>query len=291
MLQQTQVSRVIAYYERFVERFPDVATLAQTSWEDFLPFYAGLGYYRRGRNMLKTAVLVQEKHNGQFPATFADLVALPGVGNYTANAILSFAYGQPVLAFDTNQQRVWGRLLNGSKDDKVEVSEVQAQIPIGTPFQTLNASIMDFANLVCTNRSPRCEQCPLQKQCQYFATQGKLEEKARSQASSFPLSSAKAIVFLHENHQKYFSSDSASYQPFVLPVGQTSRQQIKRYFAQNHQLDLAVRPPHLKGYLNEQPVLVINAQILLGTPPFQTFEREDGQAFLAQLRQDMVTND
>jgi len=291
MLQQTQVSRVIEYYRRFVTRFPHVSTLAQTSWEEFLPYYAGLGYYRRGRNMLKTADSVMKKHNGKFPDNFAHLVALPGIGRYTANAILSFAYQQPVLAFDTNQQRLWGRLLAGSKDVKMQVNEIQSQIPAETPFNTLNESIMDFANLVCTNRSPRCVECPLKSRCDYFATQGELEEKVNSRTRTFPLSSAKAIVFLHENHQKYFSSDQTVFKPFILPIGLTSRQQIKQYFAQNFQLDLAVRPPYLKGNLDEQPMLVINAQILLGTPLFRTFERADGQAALAQLRQDLVTND
>jgi A/G-specific adenine glycosylase len=291
MLQQTQVSRVIEYYTRFLDRFPTIKSLSRASWEEFLPYYAGLGYYRRGQNMLKTAALVMEKHSGKFPSNFTDLVALPGVGQYTANAILSFAYQQPVLAFDTNQQRVWGRLRMGSKDSKVEASEIQSQIPAGAPFHTLNESIMDFANLVCTNRSPRCADCPLKNRCQYFATQGKLEEKVSKLTNSFPLSSAKAIVVLHENHQKYFSSNPDTFRPFILPVGQTSRQQIKQYFSKNYQLDLAVRPPHLKGYLDEQPVLVINAQILLGTLPFPTFEREDGRAYLAQLRQDLVTND
>lgn len=218
-------------------------------------------------------------------------MALPGIGQYTARAILSFAFGQSALAFDTNQQRVWGRLLLGSKSAKVDLKEIEKHIPPTTPYKKLNESIMDFANLVCTNRSPKCEVCPLRKTCQYFETQGALEEKIVKTTSAFPLSQAKAIVVLHENHQQYFSSNSETYQPFLLPTGVTSRQQIKSYFARLYQLELSVRPPSLKGYLDEQPVMLVNAQILLGTPNFSVFGREDRQVYLDELRASLVTNE
>lgn len=115
MLQQTQVSRVIEYYTRFLKRFPTVHDLAVTSWEEFLPYYAGLGYYRRGRNMIEAAKKVVNEHDGEFPRDKKLLMKLPGVGDYTASAILSFAYGDNHLAWDTNLKRVIGRFFFGSK--------------------------------------------------------------------------------------------------------------------------------------------------------------------------------
>src|SRR3990167_9371691 len=116
MLQQTQVSRVISYYKRFLKRFPTVQKLARVSWEKFLPCYQGLGYYTRGRNMLKTAKEIVNKYHGKFPRDKKLLEDLPGIGPYTAAAIMSFAYGDNHLAWDTNLKRVIGRFFFGTKN-------------------------------------------------------------------------------------------------------------------------------------------------------------------------------
>src|SRR3989344_8172097 len=115
MLQQTQVSRVIGYYTRFLKRFPNIGSLAKASWAAFLPYYDGLGYYDRGRNMLKAAKEVVEKHHGRFPRDAEALRRLPGIGPYTAAAIMSFAYGDEHLAWDTNLKRVIGRVFYGGR--------------------------------------------------------------------------------------------------------------------------------------------------------------------------------
>lgn len=279
MLQQTQVNRVIPFYTRFIERFPTVQALAQTSWEDFVPYYQGLGYYNRGRNMLKTAQLVVEQHDGQFPSTFDELRALPGIGEYTANAILSFGYGQPTLAFDTNQQRVWGRLLTGSKTRKVPPSEIAEALTPTLLTAELNAALMDFANLVCT-KTPHCDECPLKTNCQYFATRGELEPIVTKAKNTFPAKQAQTFLFLHENHRRYFSSQPDYFEPFQLPVPVNTRHTIQEYFARHYHLELAVRPPFAKGYVNEQPTLFTRAQILLGQPPFATFTKQDANTYL-----------
>src|SRR3989344_6364292 len=102
MLQQTQVSRVIGYYTRFLKRFPNIGSLAKASWAAFLPYYDGLGYYARGRNMLKAAQVIAKEYAGTFPRDKKLLEKLPGIGPYTAAAIMSFAYGDEDLARDTN---------------------------------------------------------------------------------------------------------------------------------------------------------------------------------------------
>lgn len=277
MLQQTQVSRVIPCYERFLTRFPTVESLAHTTWEDFLPYHAGLGYYRRGRNMLKTADIITQAYGGQFPADTTLLQSLPGIGEYTANAILSFGFGQSHLAFDTNHQRVFGRFLAGDKKATLNVAEIEQALPEDTNFHLFNGALMDFANVVCTNRQPHCATCPLRSQCQYAQTDGALEAKATSTSSRFPYRSAQAVVFLHENHRTYYSSENDRYRPFVLPLGITSRHQIKAHFREKYQLELAVRPPWTKGYRDEQPLLLVNAQIVLGQPQFSEHVPADMQ--------------
>ncbi len=123
MLQQTQVSRVIGYYEKFLARFPDVGTLAEASWEEFLPYYQGLGYYARGRNMLRTAKVVVSEYGGKFPKDVKKLEKLSGVGPYTAAAIASFAHGKNAIAWDTNLMRVTGlNWISGGVPEKENLS-------------------------------------------------------------------------------------------------------------------------------------------------------------------------
>lgn len=276
MLQQTQVSRVFSYYERFLGRFPDVQALAKASWEDFLPYYAGLGYYRRGRNMLLTAKEVVTKYDGEFPRDFAALRALPGVGPYTAAAILSFGFGENVLAPDTNMQRVFGRVLHGFKSAKVDFAKVS--LGVTKKKKALNAAVMDFANDICLQR-PRCEVCPLKKNCKYFKTRGKLEVVVKKSREKFPTKNARVFLWLHENHKEYYSKNPDNFEVFVLDATRNSREEIKKYFRDVFGLELAVRPPHKKTLVNGEPVMFVNAQILQGKHAFGIFKKPDIEDF------------
>ena len=210
MLQQTQVSRVISYYEKFLECFPTVESLARASWEEFLPYYAGLGYYARGRNMLRTARMVVDEFGGEFPNDITALQKLPGVGTYTASAIASFAHGEEYLAWDTNLRRVVGRFFFGtksvgdwhsesanSKSGNLEAkrlkkrtvlsrgnTEWQHMNRIGREFslsaKVLNAALMDFGSAMCVGK-PKCAACPLQKQCRYYREHGSRENARQAE--------------------------------------------------------------------------------------------------------------
>lgn len=273
MLQQTQVVRVIAYYERFLRRFPTVERLARARWEEFLPYYAGLGYYARGRNMLRTAQAVVAEHGGRFPRTVAALEALPGIGPYTARAIASFAYGAPVLAWDTNLKRVIGRFFLGGKDRVGEREAAQFQASLGARARELNAALMDFGSALCTAR-PKCANCPLQKSCRYFRERGRQEgRRQKPKANQRKPAADRAIVFLHEHHRRYFSSVKRRYRPFVLPEGITSRAAIKAHFRERYGLELAVRPPSKEVRLKPGTALLINAQILLGRHALAAFPK------------------
>lgn len=276
MLQQTQVSRVIAYYTRFLKRFPDVASLARADWETFLPYYEGLGYYARGRNMLKTARIVVERYDGIFPRDKKLLQTLPGIGPYTASALMSFAYDDNQLAWDTNLKRVLGRFFFGGKqllnDETFWENKFQASKKI------VNAALMDFGSAVCLAR-PQCGVCALQTRCTYYRERGKQEKRIKKKESRMKSKKEKninwrealAYVFLHENHKIYFSADQKVYQPFLLPSGYNTRADIKAYFQQKYALLLSVRPPHQKKLVRGKPIIFVNAQILSGKPAFSTF--------------------
>ena len=158
MLQQTQVSRVIDYYERFLKKYPTVQSLAKSNWEEFLPYYEGLGYYARGRNMLRAAKMIVEEYGGKFPKEKMLLETIPGIGPYTASAILSFAYGENHIAWDTNVSRVIGRFFFGSKMADFEREGMEMQFSV--PARALNAALMDFGSALCLAR-PKCAACPL----------------------------------------------------------------------------------------------------------------------------------
>lgn len=126
MLQQTQAPRVVSFFEKFIVKFPDVKSLAGASWEEVLECVRGLGYYRRFRNLIRAAQVVVNEFNGVFPRVYADLRRLPGVGEYTAGAIIAFAYGEDIVAMDTNVRQVLKHFfqtdaLNPLSDDELKI--------------------------------------------------------------------------------------------------------------------------------------------------------------------------
>jgi len=282
MLQQTQVNRVIEYYARFLKRFPAVESLAQASWEDFLPQYQGLGYYMRGRNMLLTAKMIVKEHKGVFPRDKKLLEGLPGIGPYTSSAIMSFAFGDNHLAWDTNLKRVVGRFFLGGKH--LILDESVWEDTFQTSKKLLNGALMDFGASLCVAR-PKCEACMLRNRCVYYKEKGK-GEIANSQQSTknkqqqrknkkYDWGKAEVYIFLHEKHKKYYSSQKKSFQPFILLSGYNTRAGIKKYFQEKYNLTLSVRPPHEKKVVEEKLVLFVNAQILLGEPHFAIFLKKD----------------
>lgn len=279
MLQQTQVNRVIPFYNTFIKRFPEIESLSQASWEDFLPYYQGLGYYNRARNMLKTAKIIVEDFSGEFPRKKEDLKNLPGIGEYTANAILSFGYGLPHLAFDTNHQRVWGRYFFGDKKAELDIEKIETSLPESVDYFHLNAAIMDFASIGYTNANPDLENSPLQPKCEFWKTRGVLESGQTKQKNTFPTSEAQVYLFLHENHQKYFSQSKEYFQPFILGKEINTRSKIKQHFSEKYHLNLSIRPPYKKIFLKRVPTLFVRAQVLLGEHKFFIFSREEANLF------------
>lgn len=174
MLQQTQVSAVIPYYERFMERFPTVEKLADADETEVLKLWEGLGYYRRARFLSALAKRVVENYDGIIPPNKRLLLSLPGIGQYTAGAILSFAYDLPEPAVDGNVIRVFSRLdahphvRGDAKAFRAVRYRVRALMP-GDRAGDFNEAIMDLGATICTPSSPDCAICPLNSQCQAHA--------------------------------------------------------------------------------------------------------------------------
>lgn len=273
MLQQTQVSRVVGYYERFLERFPTVESLAQATWEEFLPCYQGLGYYARGRNMLRAARMIVDQYDGRFPRDTETLRKIPGVGPYTAAAIMSFAYGGKHLAWDTNLRRVIGRFFFGSRTAMIDEAYLEERFTVAR--KKMNAALMDFGSALCTAR-PKCTACPLRLRCIYAREKGRHEAgKAQKRTPKGDWSSAEAVIILHDRHRIYYSSLQTKYAPFVLPATYNTRAGIKAYFEKRYGLSLAVRPPHERRIDRGHPRIFVRAQILLGSPVFRAFPSEN----------------
>lgn len=171
MLQQTTVTTVIPYYNRFIDRFPDVKTLANAPIEEVYKYWEGLGYYRRALHLHKSAQMIKN----HFPSNYEDILALVGVGPYTASAIMSFAYHAPYIAVDGNALRVLSRLY-GIQDNITlnktvkKITEIGNQLVDGYDSAKINQGIMDFANAICLPAHPHCEDCPLQRYCQAYYT-------------------------------------------------------------------------------------------------------------------------
>jgi A/G-specific adenine glycosylase len=180
MLQQTQVATVITYYQRFMQRFPDVATLAAAGIDEVLHLWSGLGYYSRARNLHRTAQIIVREHQGAFPPQVESLAQLPGIGRSTAAAIAAIAFDQRATILDGNVKRVLARYfaVAGSPNLR-EVEEVLwRHAESCTPERqvaTYTQAIMDFGATLCTRREPLCMHCPLQPGCAAFAS-GRVSE-------------------------------------------------------------------------------------------------------------------
>ena len=181
MLQQTRVATVIPYYERFLARFPDVRALAEAPLDDVLAHWSGLGYYRRARMLQQAAQTIVAQHAGQFPATTAELLLLPGIGRYTAGAIASIAFDAREPLVDGNVARVFARLfaLDGDPASKQFQDELWSRAAVLLPRSKgageWNQALMELGALVCTPREPRCCDCPLAKRCRALA-EGRVAE-------------------------------------------------------------------------------------------------------------------
>lgn len=163
MLQQTRVKTVLPYYRRFLHAFPRLRDLAQARTQKVLALWSGLGYYRRAENLIRAARLILNEHGGNIPRDYHRLRDLPGIGPYTAGALMSIAFGQPYPALDGNARRVLGRLY-GVRHRR-SFRRITQELVAGPRPGHLNQALMELGATLCRSRDPDCPQCPLASSC------------------------------------------------------------------------------------------------------------------------------
>lgn len=170
MLQQTQVNTVIPYYQRFMQRFPSIKTLANSAQDEVLAHWSGLGYYARARNLHRSAQQIMQQHSGRFPRHFEQIVNLPGIGRSTAGAIMSFGMQEPMPILDGNVKRVLCRTHGihtwpGEPLTHQELWVLTERYTPKTRTNEYNQAMMDIGATLCTRSKPKCSACPLQNNC------------------------------------------------------------------------------------------------------------------------------
>ena len=192
MLQQTRVAVVVERYQAFLKRFPSLISLALAREDEVLALWSGLGYYRRARMLQKAAQYVAQNYHGSLPLKSAELRELPGIGEYTAAAIASIAYGERVAVVDGNVERVLYRLAGWDENAKMrrKVGDLASLMVDAARPGDSNQAVMELGALVCTPRAPKCGECPLSREC---ATRGEHKTQKRAPMKSVEIAHALSV--------------------------------------------------------------------------------------------------
>jgi len=287
MLQQTQVTTVIPYYERFMQSFPTVTALAAAPQEDVLHHWTGLGYYARARNLHKAAQMIAVEHNGEFPTDFADVLALPGIGRSTAGAILSIAHQQIHPILDGNVKRVLARFFavegwTGSKQVENQLWEYADQLTPQQRIADYTQVMMDLGATLCTRSKPKCEECPLQIECLAFASGRQAELPHKKPKKTIPTKYTTVLIpMLYERVLMtkrpdegiwgglwWFEGEFTPKQQ-VLPVGLAEANAEFMVAGQAHSINAVESLPEFKHtfshfHLHIQPVIIYLAEAQAG---------------------------
>ncbi|MHB1238365.1 MAG: A/G-specific adenine glycosylase [Gallionella sp.] len=202
MLQQTQVATVIPYYRRFTALFPTIAALAAATEEQVLAHWSGLGYYARGRNLHRAAQIIMEKHHGEFPREYGQILELPGIGRSTAAAICALAWHERRAILDGNVKRVLARYcgISGSAGEKAVEARLWQQAEALLPQHDIAAYIqaqMDLGATLCTRSKPKCGECPVSSECVAFQSGRVSELPTPRQRKAVPERNATFLLLMH----------------------------------------------------------------------------------------------
>ena len=229
MLQQTQVKTVIPYFYRFIKKFRTLKALSKSSEKQILKLWEGLGYYKRARNLLASSKLLVKNYNSKLPKTFNEVKKLPGVGEYTANALLGLIYNQPKIAIDGNVKRVFARLINKKKErinfEKLILLNKKKLFSTNRNADFVEA-LMEFGALICKPKDPKCSVCCLNKSCKYFKSSKKITTKENKMIKKMNydifcyLNSNEQIALTKENKISFLKN-------FNLPEMKETKKKIK----------------------------------------------------------------
>ena len=178
MLQQTQVKTVIPYFNKFINKHKTLESLSKINESQILKLWEGLGYYRRAKNLLASAKLLVKVYNSKLPDTLKEIKKLPGVGDYTGNALLGFIHNHATIAVDGNVKRVFSRYLN-KKESQINFEKLihinKKNLFITNRNSDFVEALMEFGALICKPKDPKCDQCCLNKSCRYLKSSNKIE--------------------------------------------------------------------------------------------------------------------
>jgi A/G-specific adenine glycosylase len=215
MLQQTQVKTVIPYFKKFTKKYKTLKSLSKINEKQILKLWEGLGYYRRARNLLASTKLLVNEHNSQLPNNLKEIKKLPGVGDYTANALMGFIHNYPTIAIDGNVKRVFARYLN-KKESKIDFKKLidinKKKLFITKRNSDFVEALMEFGALICKPKDPKCSQCCLNKNCRYLRSPNKIETNKRKKIKNMNynifcyLSKKKRIALTKENELKFLKN-------------------------------------------------------------------------------------
>ncbi|VAX76869.1 A/G-specific adenine glycosylase [Buchnera aphidicola] len=225
MLQQTQVKIVIPYFKKFIKIFPNVLSVANSNINKILHIWSGLGYYQRAHNLHKTAIIIKNQYNGIFPDNFTEIKKLPGIGQSTAGAILSFSYNFRYPILDSNIKRILIRFhginiqdKKKNQIDKILWKLIDQYLPIHNSSQ-FNQAMMDIGSLICIPSNPKCLICPLKKNCKYQSIKTHLIRKKKHKKDTigllFSIIQYNNITVLQKNNNILFWK-GLFYFPFTL---------------------------------------------------------------------------
>jgi A/G-specific adenine glycosylase len=242
MLQQTQVETVVPYFERWMAALPDIASLGAADEHTVFSLWAGLGYYSRARNLMEAAKAVVREHDGKLPADYESLRSLPGIGQYTAGAILSIAFNKPYPVVDGNVRRVLSRLYGWEDDRPKRLWDAAEKLVRAAEPRLVNQAIMELGATVCSFRAPRCLVCPIQTECIAYKTGKQLvipPVKKRPETVRVQL-----FAVVQEDNGRHLMKLSRGLWEFPmfseLPAGKLTRTGSCRHTITHHRLEVQV---------------------------------------------------
>ena len=215
MLQQTQVKTVIPYFKKFTKKYKTLKSLSKANETQILKMWEGLGYYRRARNLLASTKLLVKEHNSKLPNTLKEIKRLPGIGDYTANALMGFIHNYPTIAIDGNVKRVFTRYLN-KIESKINFEKLiesnKKNLFITNRNSDFVEALMEFGALICKPKDPKCGQCCLNKSCRYLKSSNKIETNKRKKIKVMNynifcyVSKKKQIALTKDNEIKFLKN-------------------------------------------------------------------------------------
>ena len=220
MLQQTQVKTVIPYFQRFIREIENLKKLSTTSERKVLKLWEGLGYYRRAKNLLTASKVIVNQNKSLLPKTLIDIKKLPGIGDYTGNALLALVYNQPRLALDGNVKRVFSRILNKHEkklDFETIIEKNKKKLFYSNRNSDLVEAMMEFGALICKPKEPHCSVCPINKTCKFLNSDKiiKLTNTAKTNKKSYN-------IFCYLNKKKQIAltkkNDLGFLREYSLPI-------------------------------------------------------------------------